>query len=83
MSITGRRVFPDKDGNLKLAEGDYGKDGRGIWNVRPPGHHTGSIPEHEVVEHCDGTITVSPSILIDEPGIGTWHGWLKKGVFES
>lgn len=82
--MQGRRVYPDDQGSLRMAEGDYGKDGRGVWNVRPPGCHAGGIPKHEVTEHEDGTITVSPSILL-EPGNGEqgWHGYLEHGVWRT
>ncbi len=40
----------------------------------------GSLKEggHEVIEHSDGTITVSPSLVMPSG----WHGWLRRGVFE-
>lgn len=65
--ITGIRSFP---------EGGYGKDHEGAWMVRPPGSHLGALDGHEVVEHDDGTITVTPSIM----GEG-FHGHLVKGVW--
>ncbi len=75
------RVYPDEKGQLLLREGDYGKDKDGFWYVRPPGCHMGSIRNHEVTEHEDGTITVSPSILIQ--GEANWHGFLEKGVWRA
>jgi len=82
--MQGRRVHLNEQGQLSLAEGDYGKDAEGKWFVRPPGHHAGGIPHHDVVEHEDGTITVSPSILFegvhDEQG---WHGYLERGVWRT
>ena len=80
----GRRVYAEEGKNLPLAEGDYGFDLLvGHWVVRPPGRHAGGIPRHEVVEHEDGTITVSPSIMlydVDETGkMVVWHGYLIKG----
>lgn len=76
------QVYPDDNGNLTLKEGDYGKDGRGHWCVRPPGCHAGSIPKHKVEEHEDGTITVSPSIVLQD-GRKSWHGHLRKGQWTS
>lgn len=78
--MIGRRIYPDERGALTMREGDYGRDGQGVWHVRPPGCHAGSIPHHEVVEHEDGTITVSPSILLQDEN-GTWHGYLERGVW--
>lgn len=80
--MQGRRVYPGPDGRLPgLAEGDFGKDADGLWFVRPPGCHVGTISSHTVVEHEDGTISVTPSILLDEPGVATWHGYLTAGVW--
>lgn len=44
--------------------GSYGKDSSGTWCVITPNGRYGSIAKHTVVEHEDGTITVSPSILV-------------------
>ena len=82
--MTGRRVYPNAEGHLVMAEGDYGLDPHAGWMVRPPGCHAGSISKHTVVEHEDGTITVSPSILhygID--GKQAWHGYLERGVWRT
>lgn len=44
-----------------------------------------NLDAHSVVEHENGTITVSPSILvtrrIDEPQL--WHGYLQQGVWKE
>ena len=67
-------------GRLVLGEGDYGKDHHGVWHVRPPGQHTGILADHEITEHEDGTITVNPSILLeDAEGKVLWHGHLVRG----
>ena len=91
--MTGRRVYPE-GGRLKLAPGDYGRDPQDgdAWHARPPKMFdchplSGSLAGHEVVEHEDGTITVSPSILIEYPWGGTqqisWHGFLERGVWRK
>ena len=49
------------------------------WRRQPSGHHAGGIPDHEVEEHDDGTITVSPSIVTSDG----WHGWLDRGVWRE
>lgn len=80
----GMRVYPDADGNLTLRDGDYGQDKEGIWYVKPPGQHMGTIEDHTVREHKDGTITVSPSIVVaDHLGRRSWHGYLRKGKWKS
>jgi hypothetical protein len=86
--MQGRRVYPKDDGVLYLQEGDYGLDTRdNYWYGRPPGHHAGSFKQHEIVEHDDGTITVSPSILLtdyDDSGEKViWHGYLERGVWRE
>lgn len=51
------------------------------WYVCDPQSRVGRLGDHSVVEHEDGTITVSPSIL--NAGGGTWHGFLEHGVWRS
>lgn len=86
--MTGRRVYPREDGHLYLAEGDYGFDKEySVWMCRAPGTHGGNLSNHQVTEHEDGTITVSPSILIhdfDKDGNPvTWHGYLEHGIWRQ
>lgn len=45
-------------------KGSYWKDRDGTWSVFTPNGRLGSIAKHTVIEHEDGTITVSPSILV-------------------
>ncbi len=83
----GRRVYAKEDGSLPLAEGDYGFHPKSGWQCRPFGCHAGSIGKHDVTEHSDGTITVSPSILLtqhdDDGDPYQWHGYLEKGVWRK
>ena len=76
--MQGRRIYPDAEdhGAMRFAEGDYGKTIHGKWLAFPPKAHLGPLKHHEVVEHEDGSITVSPSI--EWPG---FHGYLEKGVW--
>lgn len=76
----GRRVYDTE----VFAPGDYGKHPvSGEWYACPPGDHLGCLSEHDVVEHEDGTITVSPSILISDDKGERWHGYLRRGVWEE
>lgn len=68
--------------------GDYckvpdGLDPRedGCWYCMDPTGGAGAIlPSiHTVEEHPDGSITVSPSLVMP----GGWHGFLRAGVWES
>lgn len=83
------------DGGMNL--GDYAKSEDGLWYCLPPwkvvendrmagvgclGDGVGN-KGHKVVEHEDGTITVSPSILITDWKYGTWHGFLEHGVWRE
>lgn len=84
MITQGKRVDL-VDGKLALQMGEYGKDANGVWFARPPttGIGMGNLSAHDVTEHKDGTITVSPSILCEgQPG-HTWHGYLEHGVWRE
>jgi hypothetical protein len=76
--MIGRRVHPNAEGDLFLAEGDYGKDKDGVWNVHPPMSGGGFLEADRwtVTEHEDGTISAAPSI-----DTGSWHGFLERGVW--
>lgn len=79
----GKRIYADEDVALRVPEGGYGKDPRdGRWYARPPGMHLGSLENHEVIEHSNGTISVRPSIMISD-GETQWHGYLRHGVWEN
>lgn len=83
----GRRVH-DKEPH-EYDPGDYGQ-WREQWFCRAPVDDymmTGNLSRHTVTEHEDGTITVSPSILMEQgrhakasPG---WHGYLERGVWRE
>jgi hypothetical protein len=95
--VIGARVFPNADGWLDPAEiykpARYGRcvaprtegSRTGWWQVTAPDGHVGSLDPsvHSIVEHEDGTITVSPSLDFSKRTPGAWHGWLRHGVFES
>jgi hypothetical protein len=70
-----------------LKEGEYSKASSGIWFCCTPGGHIGNLGKHTVTEHEDGTITVSPSILVSAPHEGKqnqlWHGYLERGVWRA
>lgn len=72
---------------INFESGDYGK-WKDEWYCLPPkcgiGFNAphGNITAHDITEHDDGTITVSPSILITTYDGKRWHGYLKKGVWQ-
>ena len=56
---------------------------RGMWWLYLPAGGVGNLSRHSVTEHEDGTITVSPSILVTNVrGDKRRHGFLKRGVWE-
>lgn len=90
--MMGRRVKPDAEGWLSpLEPGDYGRatapelaDHPRLlwWQVCAPDGCQGSLsPEiHQILEHEDGTITVTPSLDMSKWRNGTgYHGFLKHG----
>lgn len=83
--VRGRRAYTDNNSHLLLAEGDYGFDPRtNRWMVRPPRCHTGDLRNHTVTEHKDGTISVTPSILLMKgPGKVAFHGYLTRGMWRA
>lgn len=89
--MVGRRV-PDGakwyGADSPVQDGDYGRvmiDGEWEWRCRTPNGLGGRLGNHEVVEHDDGTITVSPSILCHRGGTQPkeYHGFLERGVWRS
>ena len=68
--------------------GEYGKRSDGNFYGCAPGDEDMmcNLGGHNIIEHDDGTITVSPSILITT-GPKTcrkqWHGYLEKGVWRE
>jgi hypothetical protein len=42
-----------------------------------------NLSRHDVVEHEDGTITVSPSILVTQGEGRQWHGYLERGIWRE
>lgn len=55
----------------------------GNWYAVTPNGHHGNLSNHEVTEHSDGTITVSPSILVHDGDKELWHGFLRKGIWSE
>lgn len=82
MGIQGRRRDL-QDGEM-FEPGEYGRYA-GQWMGIPPGRDMlVGLKNHEVTEHEDGTITVSPSILVRRPHTeDSWHGYLERGVWRE
>jgi len=78
--MQGKRVyeFPNNPG-------EYMKLDNGNWMLcLPTGIHGTINNTWNIVEHEDGTITVSPSIQVTcHVPKYSWHGFLEKGVWRS
>lgn len=84
--MQGNRVYDKAPHELK--PGEY-SNWNGLWVICTPNGKHGNITKHTVVEHEDGTLTVSPSILINtsidggKTWIEEWHGFLEHGVWRT
>jgi hypothetical protein len=83
--MQGKRIQTNDKGGLPILKpGEYGQLDMGWWLACTPNGQQGNLGNHDVTEHEDGTITVSPSILIypagGDPG---WHGYLEHGVWRE
>jgi hypothetical protein len=83
--MNGHRVA---DGEMRgescFRPGAYGRvmsDGEWTWYACTPNGHLGNLGAHDVTEHDDGTITVSPSIRVSDGTGELWHGYLERGVW--
>ena len=64
--------------------GAYGSTNAIDWYVCTPNGLAGNIGLHTVEEHEDGTITVTPSILVSGGSASkTWHGYLTRGIWRE
>src|SRR5574337_1232062 len=87
--MQGTRLYPaldEKDFLLRVFQtpGAYACDSDGHWFATTPNGMAGALGAHQVTEHEDGTITVSPSILTTQgQGGPSWHGYLERGVWRE
>lgn len=86
--MQGRRLPDTENGDLpKMEPGDYIYDKKnGIWlAVTPDGKDFYMNKNHTFKVEEDGSLTVSPSILVkryaSSPGKPEWHGYLERGVW--
>lgn len=64
----------------ELLPGEYSKwieDGN-WYGIPPETDLIANLSAHKIEEHEDGTISVTPSILVSN-GKESWHGYLTKG----
>jgi hypothetical protein len=82
-----KRVDVDAETNLPPdpQPGDYWFAADRWWCMTPS-NFIGNLGNHTINEYEDGTITVSPSILVTEQIGGVkraWHGFLERGVWRE
>lgn len=72
--------------SIAFTPGAYGTVDGVTWYGTTPNGLFANLRSHSVVEHHDGSITVSPSILVTT-GLGgkdpQWHGYLERGVWRE
>lgn len=86
--MPGTRLYPiegEGDFLFRIFEtpGSYGYT-NDQWYCSTPNGLAGNLYKHQVIEHEDGTITVSPSILVSSGSQHkdpSWHGYLERGVW--
>ena len=78
--------MPDGEDPFHWPDGGYGRFAHQWW-AKTPGGHIANLAGHDVTQHDDTTITVSPSILVSERRAGEhhelWHGYLEHGVWRQ
>lgn len=88
--MKGRRV--DLTSPHLFEPGDYGRWGEHGWYAETPNGHGANLNGHQIIEHDDGTITVSPSIMVtttrpNEAGemkpVEVYHGFLARGIWHN
>lgn len=75
--MQGKRIHDDQ-----FSPGDYGLV-EGTWHALTPNGLLANLANHQVIELADGTITVTPSILVSHPSGSIWHGYLERGVWRE
>lgn len=85
MAETAKHVykFSDIDDQIVCY---FKNDDDGFWYLHLPDCGLGNLANHKIEEHEDGTISVTPSILVTghEDGKSTQrHGYLTRGVWNE
>lgn len=83
--MKGARLTDDPGVTGFDTPGAYWRE-RGCWYATTPNGLLANLSRHTVTEHDDGTISVSPSILVTtgaKSGAASWHGYLECGVWRE
>ncbi len=81
--MIGQRLADGTDWSSSTPDGAYWRDERGTWTAQCPNGLLANLAKHGVTEYPDGTITVTPSILVRQPNRGEWHGFLERGIWRE
>lgn len=86
--MQGRRLYPAAEDypryfEAQMQPGDYAQFWGKLWLLKTPNGDLGVISQgpHKIVEHADGTITVTPSVQCQTGK--RWHGYLTAGVWKQ
>ena len=74
--------LPDAWPYVDPMPGKYWKDKDGSWYAWTPNGILAGLSKHQVTEHEDGSITVSPSIQAWDLS-KTYHGYLERGQWRD
>lgn len=79
------KIQGEQDFVFRIAKtpGAYGTANGKDWFCTTPNGMLGNLASHQVQEHEDGTITVSPSILVSGAQTESWHGFLQRGIWRE
>lgn len=84
-NLQGKRVEDNTPIHV-LNPGEYCKytldSVKPYWQCCLPNGSYGNLTRHNILEHKDGTITVTPSILT-KGSQAPWHGYLLEGIFKE
>ncbi len=59
------------------------EDGKKFYYACTPNGLLANLANHNIVENSNGTITVSPSILVKQGDDSSWHGYLEDDVWRE
>lgn len=84
-SLVGKLVdlIPQSGGFQSLNPGEYGIWKDDTWFGCTPNDEMCWLKSHQVTKNSDGTITVTPSILVSNSKCKLWHGYLTNGVWTT
>lgn len=84
--MVGVRVYEVEPDELSQGQYVFWEEDDAFYARPPDSHLIANLSGHEIVEHEDGTISVSPSILVrgrTVDGQNSWHGYLIRGVWSK